>query len=322
MSEPMRGPFDVFLSYARDDNHRADPRQGWVTALHQFIQSTARLPGGTPPRVFFDTEDIRGYEDWRHRILAALRQSKVLLVCLSPNYFGSKNCHWEWEHFLMRQGPHARGEGETIQSVRFVELPTGVAEQNRAWLESVRRGNTVDLKPWFEQGAVALQQEEKAQAEARRAVEALLQRIKFARRELAREYGNLRAANEHFVGRRTQLRQLHEAVGVGRTGVITAVHGLGGIGKTELAVQYANDYARSFPGGIWWINAADQRDLKICLASLIDDPRFPQPATRSTDHEQRYARVMEALHQAAAQRKFHDSDAGSQVQILLDNVTA
>ena len=314
------GPFDVFLSYARDDNHRADPRLGWVTALHQFIQNTARLPGGTPPRVFFDTADIRDYDDWRHRILAALRHSKVLLVCLSPNYFNSNNCRWEWEHFLKRQGPHARGEGETIQSVRFVELPTSVAEQNRAWLDSVRRGNTIDLKPWFEQGAVALQQEEKAQAEAHRAVEALLQRIRFARRELAREYGNLRAANEHFVGRVAQLRQLHEAVGVGRTGVITAVHGLGGIGKTELAVQYANDYARSFPGGIWWINAAAQRDLKICLASLIDDPRFPQPATRSTDNEQRYAHVIATLQAQAEQRRLQDPDGGSQVLILLDNV--
>lgn len=232
-----KGPFDVFLSYARDDNHRPDPKQGWVTALHDFIQSTARLPGGSAPRVFFDTDDIRDFDDWRHRILAALRHSKVLLVCLSPNYFNSDDCRWEWEHFLRRQGPHARGEGETIQSVRFVALPTSVAEQNRAWLASVRRGNTIEMQPWFGQGAGALLKESQAQAEAKRVVDALLQRISLARRELAREYGSLRAANEHYVGHRKHLRALHQVVGVGNTGVITAVHGLGGIGKTELAVQ-------------------------------------------------------------------------------------
>lgn len=314
------GPFDVFLSYARDDNHRADPERGWVTALHKFIQSNTQLPGGSAPRVFFDTRDIHDYVDWRHTILAALRHSKVLLVCLSPNYFNSANCRWEWQHFLQRQGPHARGEGETIQSVRFVELPGSVPEQNGAWLESVRRGNTVDLQPWFARGAEVLQHEAAAQAQAQRAVDALLERIKLARRELAREYGNLRAANEHFVGRQVQLRQLHESVGVGTLGVITAVHGLGGIGKTELAVQYANDYARGFPGGIWWINAANQRVLKTCLASLIDDPRFPQPAARSTDDELRFAYVIHTLQQAAQQRQAQDPDGGSQVLVLLDNV--
>lgn len=317
---PPQGPFDVFLSYARLDNNPVDPKLGWVTALHEFIQSQTRLPGATPPRVFFDTTNIRDYEDWRHKILAALRQSKLLLVCLSPNYFRSNNCRWEWEHFLRRQGPHERGEGETIQSVRFVELPTSIDEQHRDWLESVRRGNTIDLQPWFAQGPVALQRDPQARAAAQRLVDALLQRIKLARRELAREYGNLRAANEHFVGRRKQLRDLHEMVGVGTLGVITAVHGLGGIGKTELALQYANDYARSFPGGIWWINAANQRDLRNCLATLIDDPRFPQPPERSTDDEQRYAWVLYALNEAARQRREQDPEGGGQVLILLDNV--
>ena len=57
------GPFDVFLSYARADNHPADARLGWVTALQDFIQSAARLPGGIAPWVFFDTRDINDYED-------------------------------------------------------------------------------------------------------------------------------------------------------------------------------------------------------------------------------------------------------------------
>ncbi len=320
-TEPVpRSPFDVFLSYARADNHPADPQQGWVTALHAFIQSAARLPGGVAPRVFFDTQDIRDYDDWRHRILAALRHSKVLLVCLSPAYFNSKNCFWEWEHFLRRQGPHVDGDAGGIQSVRFVELPGSLPAPNQEWLDSVRRGNTIDLQPWFAQGPRALQHEPAALASAQRAVAALLARIRDARRELARQYGNLRAANEHFVGRRKQLRDLHERVGVGRLGVITAVHGLGGIGKTELAVQYANEYARSFPGGIWWINAAGHRDLRLCLASLIDEPRFPQPAVRSTDNEQRYAHVIAALQATAEHRRQQDPDGNSQVLILLDNV--
>ena len=42
-------------------------------------------------------------DDWQHRILGALRHSKILLVCLSPDYFRSPYCRWEWDEYLRRQ---------------------------------------------------------------------------------------------------------------------------------------------------------------------------------------------------------------------------
>ena len=42
-------------------------------------------------------------DDWRHRILGGLRQPKILLVCLSPSYFASPYCRWEWDEYLLRQ---------------------------------------------------------------------------------------------------------------------------------------------------------------------------------------------------------------------------
>lgn len=324
-----QGPFDVFLSYARLDNNPGDPQQGWVTALHQFIQASARLPGGSVPRVFFDTCDIRDYEDWRHRILGALRHSKVLLVCLSPAYFNSNNCRWEWEHFLQRQGKrNLQGEGESIQALRLVEFAESDAPDAN-WFASVRRGTTKDLSPWFVESPQILHVPGAAQAVALEVVAALAKRIANARANLAREYGNLRAANSHFVGRKTQLQKLHEAVRLGKLGIITALHGLGGIGKTELAVQYANEYARSFSGGIWWIDAAPFSSLaqkanspellKHAIAHLADklETSPPKLADNANAH---FDYVIRTLRSDSERQRLTDPDGTSQVLILLDNV--
>jgi len=38
---------------------------------------------------------------------------------------------------------------------------------------------------------------------------------------------------------------------------VSAVAGMGGVGKTELATQYARTHEADYPGGICWLNARD-----------------------------------------------------------------
>lgn len=78
--------------------------------------------------------------------------------------------------------------------------------------------------------------------------------------------------NEHFVGRDDDLQHLHaalqkgEAVGI-RPAMLT---GMGGIGKTQLAVEYAYRYQSDYPGGVYWVNAAqDWRDELALLAVQV-----------------------------------------------------
>jgi WD40 repeat protein len=72
--------------------------------------------------------------------------------------------------------------------------------------------------------------------------------------------------NRHFVGRDQELAELHDllddAVPLGvnaarTTSTVAGLTGLGGVGKTQLVVEYIHRYGKSYPGGIFWINAAD-----------------------------------------------------------------
>ncbi len=55
-----------------------------------------------------------------------------------------------------------------------------------------------------------------------------------------------------FVGRESDLKELHNIIKGRRTGAITGVTGTGGIGKTELARMYAEVYRNEYPGGVFW----------------------------------------------------------------------
>ncbi len=63
-----------------------------------------------------------------------------------------------------------------------------------------------------------------------------------------------------FVGREQKLQALHTQLQVGSRLAITAIAGMGGIGKTELALQYAIAQCQSgqYPGGVCWLRARGQ----------------------------------------------------------------
>jgi TIR domain len=77
--------FDLFISYSRHDN-----REGYISEIVGRMQKEYRdFTGGEELRVFFEKDEISDY-DRRRTTLDAIRSSRLLLVCLSPNYLESE----------------------------------------------------------------------------------------------------------------------------------------------------------------------------------------------------------------------------------------
>lgn len=91
--------------------------------------------------------------------------------------------------------------------------------------------------------------------------------------------------NRHFVGHEQDLAELHElldeTIPLGIHTLRPDIHadshlagltGLGGIGKTQLAVEYVYRYRQAYPGGIFWINAANGLEQGLASVGRIINP--------------------------------------------------
>lgn len=76
--------------------------------------------------------------------------------------------------------------------------------------------------------------------------------------------------NPHFVGREAELQTLHDKLTSGETAVIhqpEALYGLGGVGKTEIAAEYAHRHSGDYEV-VWWIRAEQEDSIRAALISL------------------------------------------------------
>jgi len=76
--------------------------------------------------------------------------------------------------------------------------------------------------------------------------------------------------NPLFVGRDTDLLALSRGLtraGSAAIGQIAAATGLGGIGKTQLAIEFVHRYGQYFAGGVFWMNFAEPAEVAAEVAA-------------------------------------------------------
>jgi 3',5'-cyclic AMP phosphodiesterase CpdA len=89
---------------------------------------------------------------------------------------------------------------------------------------------------------------------------------------------------DQVIGREADLLALRAQLESGfptAIGQTAAFHGLGGLGKTQLAVEYAYKYEPSYGGGVFWITA--DQDIDAQLTKLAVDAWWIAPESESGD---------------------------------------
>jgi tetratricopeptide (TPR) repeat protein len=314
-------PYDLFISYAHADNTR-----GQVRDLCDAVRQDFRRFAGRDLEVFFDEAAIPTMADWERRIAQGLRESRLFLAVLSPGYFASAYCLREWDEYV-RYEAMRQCLGEGVAPVYFVELPgldrgavapaiaPLVAEmRKRQWCDLASQA-PVPIVPWHDAGRRALEDKEVARRLASLKAQ-MAERLTRADRARASST-NVYRHNPQFVGRVRELTLLREAlsergsvgvVGHGQTPGAIAVHGLGGMGKTELALAYAHAFAWDYPGGRWLVRCEGLDDIDLALRQLADPLRV-----ELTEAEQRDARL-------AGDRILAELGRRDRSLLLLDNV--
>lgn len=286
---PDAADFHLFVSYARADNVN-----GWVTTLVEKLMEQFTADGAPEPlRPFFDKDAIRGGDDWESRILTSLRQSRAFLAILSPNYFASDWCRREWAWWT-RHEMHRHCIRDGAAPIYFITVDGFPApkssEDIAAWIvaQNLRPGDPAaqdmpdiaravkrfqprqayDLRAFDDKALAALaEQSLKDKLESlSKQVREVLDRAERAQRSPT----DLPAYNPAFTGRVEDLIALRRDLALGAAGITAVVHGLGGIGKTELALAYAHAYGHEYPGGRFMVPCAGVVDWRGALDRFAD----------------------------------------------------
>ncbi|OLF05642.1 tetratricopeptide repeat protein [Actinophytocola xinjiangensis] len=91
-------------------------------------------------------------------------------------------------------------------------------------------------------------------------------------------WGNVPPRNPNFTGRGELLEQLGKRLTSGTTAVLpSALHGMGGIGKTQMAAEYIYRHLQNYDL-VWWIDAAHVTQIRAGLTDLARVLNLPGAA--------------------------------------------
>ena len=240
------GAVDVFVSYTSADRPWAE----WIVAeLELAGYSTVFQARDMPPGSNFVLE----MDD------AAAGSARTVAV-LSPASLASAACRAEWAAALREDFD---GKQRKLVPVRVRECDPG------GLLGSVVYVDLVDLDP--EPSRLALLagvRSERCMPASAPAHPGAGERPR--RPDAGAAIFNVPVMTRTFVGRERALEQLAEGLqGDGAVAVtqVDAIHGLGGVGKTQLAARYARTHRDAYDV-IWWLRAEQPATLHVDLAAL------------------------------------------------------
>jgi hypothetical protein len=255
--EPLRmaaAEYDIFLSHAWKDGER--PQQ----------IADALTEAGL--RVWFDAAEIDDFASITRAVTEGLAKSKALLAYYSTTYPLRRACQWELTAAFLA----AQTEGDPRRRVLVInpekkpDNPDPSAHIHPIELRDAKFRNAPNTD-----------------GEMQQLVQAIVRHVGELSGPLAdihpltapNWYGMTPVGSTRFVGRLKEMWEVHSLLHAGDVAQITGaaaatggtaqVQGLGGVGKSLLAEEYALHFGAAYPGGVFWLRAYGNDDAKAAL---------------------------------------------------------
>ncbi|MEF9523328.1 FxSxx-COOH system tetratricopeptide repeat protein [Streptomyces sp. RB13] len=245
----------IFLSYA-------GPDQAWAEWAGWQLQQAGH-------QVELDRWHWRTGDDFVQKMNLALGKADAVVALFSRHYFEPKR--WTREEWSAAVALRGRLVPVAIELLNDDDIPALLAGTLRtdvhgldeaaatsALLEAVH-GPVPPTGPVDFPGA--------ASADAPTAPDA--QRPRLPSSVGLPEVWNVLRRNPDFSGRETVMGQLRTGLLSGRQAVVQALHGMGGIGKTQIALEYAHRFASQYDL-VWWVDAEQADQLPVRYTELAD----------------------------------------------------
>jgi hypothetical protein len=265
MTSRDSAPVDFFVSYTQADRAWA----GWIGWQLEQAGYTVTMQAW----------DFVPGTDWMEQMDTAVQQAEHTLAVLSPEYLESSEfggAEWRAAFAADPSGKdrrlipvrvrecHPQGLLKTRVYVDLTGLSEGDAAEALLAGVSGQRGRP-ESKPVFPGAGAA------------------------TARDRPRFPGALPAVftvpftpSPWFTGRAGVLAAVRSRLADPHQGHVVPVTGIGGVGKTQLAVEYAYAERGSYDV-VWWVRAQPFAIARADLAALVADPRLPDPPQLSTE---------------------------------------
>ncbi|GGW39951.1 ATP-binding protein [Streptomyces lucensis JCM 4490] len=249
----------LFVSYA-------GPDRAWA----EWVGSQLRQAGH---RVELDRWDWKTGDDFIEKMNLALAAADAVVALFSRNYFDPER--WTREEWTATVAVRGRLVPVAIEPLTKDDVPPLLAPRLRKDLHGLdETGATAALLeavhgPAAPNGPVAFPGAATAPAPAQPAAEADPQRPRLPGSADSQRVSNIRRRNPDFSGREDEMVRLRTGLLNGRQAVVQALHGMGGIGKTQIALEYAHRFASQYDV-VWWVDAEQADQIPVRYTELAD----------------------------------------------------
>ncbi|GAB3277305.1 FxSxx-COOH system tetratricopeptide repeat protein [Kineosporia babensis] len=293
-------PSDIFISHVEQDRMWAD----WIAYQLESVGYRVALQGTSlPPGADLETE-----------LRQTIRSSACTLAVMSPDYLDSQSARHTWEAAFARSPSGWQGLLVPVLVSKF--RPWGVFSSrvpvDIATLEASEAREEL-LAAVREPGLLPSQNGPGVEADSENAP-------RFPGAEPT--VSNLPNRNPHFVGRDPLLLDLRQRLLNATTAVVVpqALHGLGGVGKTQVAMEYAHRFGADYDL-VWWLPAEQPSEARSRIAALAPHLNLGSAGDEPGEVDRAVRSVLDALRRGDPYRRwlliFDNADEPDELETLL-----